>query len=120
MCYNFFRVLLITACTALLTVWTCTVGNTENEVTWVEIDGTTYGARADDRGPIGGGAGYTNMVTHGDYSVENLDESMEKVKQAGGEVTLPKTPIPGIGWFTYCKDPEGNLFGILQSDMNAK
>ena len=50
----------------------------------------------------------------------NIDESMEKVKKAGGEVTMPKTPIPGIGWFTYCKDPEGNLFGILQSDLNAK
>ena len=60
----------------------------------------------------------TNTVNT--ISVENLDESLEQIKKAGGEVTMPKTPIPGIGWFTYCKDPEGNLFGILQSDMSAK
>ncbi|MBU1708084.1 VOC family protein [bacterium] len=52
--------------------------------------------------------------------VKNIDASMENVKKAGGEVTSPKMPIPGIGWHAYCKDPEGNLFGILQSDMSAK
>ena len=53
-------------------------------------------------------------------SVGDIDASIEKVKKAGGEVTGPKMPIPGIGWHAYCKDPEGNLFGILQSDMSAR
>jgi len=33
---------------------------------------------------------------------------------------MPKTAIPGVGYFGYCVDPEGNLFGMLQADVNAK
>lgn len=60
----------------------------------------------------------TNTVNTIDVS--DIDEYMEKVKKASGEVITPKTAIPGIGWHAYCKDPEGNLFGILQSYMSAK
>jgi len=31
-----------------------------------------------------------------------------------------KTPIPGVGYFAYCEDTEGNLFGVMQADANAK
>ena len=31
-----------------------------------------------------------------------------------------KTPIPGVGYFGYCLDPEGNLFGMMQADTSAK
>ena len=31
--------------------------------TWVEIDGEICGATPDERGPIGGGVGYTGFVT---------------------------------------------------------
>ena len=30
--------------------------------TWIEIGGKRYGARADGRGPLGGGAGYGAVV----------------------------------------------------------
>jgi len=33
---------------------------------------------------------------------------------------VPKRAIPGIGYLAYCVDTEGNTFGILQSDQNAK
>jgi len=33
---------------------------------------------------------------------------------------MPKTPIPGVGYFAYCEDSEGNLFGVMQADKNAK
>jgi predicted enzyme related to lactoylglutathione lyase len=29
-------------------------------------------------------------------------------------------PIPGMGWLAYCKDTEGNIFGMMQGDPNAK
>ncbi len=38
----------------------------------------------------------------------------------GGKLIMPKTPIPGVGYFAYCEDPEGNLFGVMQADSNAK
>jgi predicted enzyme related to lactoylglutathione lyase len=28
-------------------------------------------------------------------------------------------PIPGVGWLAYCKDTEGNVFGIMQDDPQA-
>ena len=27
--------------------------------------------------------------------------------------------VPGIGWLAYFKDPEGNIFGAMQSDPTA-
>ena len=28
-------------------------------------------------------------------------------------------PVPGIGWLCYAKDPDGNIFGMLQPDHSA-
>jgi predicted enzyme related to lactoylglutathione lyase len=52
--------------------------------------------------------------------VSSLDEYVENVKAAGGSQVTPKTVIPGYGWFSYLKDTEGNLFGIIEPNMNAK
>ena len=51
--------------------------------------------------------------------VENLDAMVEKAVAAGGSVALPKMPIPTMGWLAYCKDTEGNLFGMMMMDSNA-
>ena len=52
--------------------------------------------------------------------VGNLDEAMASVTGNGGTICVPKMPIPGIGWLAYGKDPEGNIFGMMQADTNAK
>lgn len=51
--------------------------------------------------------------------VDSVETYVEKVEKAGGVVAVPKMAIPGIGWMAYFKDPEGNLFGIMQSDESA-
>jgi hypothetical protein len=28
--------------------------------------------------------------------------------------------VAGVGWLAYCKDTEGNLFGMMQADAGAK
>ena len=62
---------------------------TAEEPTRVEIDNTVYGARADQRGPIGGGAGYANIVTKGDYTVTDLDALLEALSKAkAGQVVF--------------------------------
>jgi predicted enzyme related to lactoylglutathione lyase len=33
---------------------------------------------------------------------------------------MAKTAIPGVGYFAYCEDTEGNLFGVMQADGKAK
>lgn len=53
-------------------------------------------------------------------SVINLDTTMEAVGKYGGVVVVPKMPIPTIGWLAYAKDPEGNIFGMMQPDPSAK
>lgn len=54
-------------------------------------------------------------------SVDNLDALLAKVDTIGGGalVCVPKMAVPGIGWLAYVKDPDGNIFGMLQADMNA-
>lgn len=47
-------------------------------------------------------------------SVDNIDRYIEKIKKAGGTMALDKMDVPGVGWLAYCKDPEENIFGILQ------
>jgi predicted enzyme related to lactoylglutathione lyase len=51
--------------------------------------------------------------------VSALDESVKKALSTGGAIALPKMPIPGIGWLAYCKDTEGNIFGMMQADPKA-
>ena len=52
--------------------------------------------------------------------VSDLDAMLGKLATAGGTVALPRMGIPGVGWLAYGKDTEGNLFGMMQSDPNAK
>jgi predicted enzyme related to lactoylglutathione lyase len=47
--------------------------------------------------------------------VESLDETMAKVTGAGGKVINEPNEIPGVGTHVYCQDPDGNLFGMMQS-----
>jgi predicted enzyme related to lactoylglutathione lyase len=53
-------------------------------------------------------------------SVSCLNESIEKVKDEGGKIVSPKRAIPGVGWFVYAEDTEGNIIGMMQEDKNAK
>jgi len=69
------------------------------------------------RGPINGDAVIAYVCT---VDVPNVDEYTEKATKAGGQLALPKMAIPGIGWLAYCKDTEGNIFGMMCRDANAK
>ena len=53
-------------------------------------------------------------------NVASLEEASEEITLAGGKLTTPRTAVPGIGYFRYCQDTEGNTFGIMQSDPDAK
>ncbi len=63
----------------------------------------------------------TNVkTTTNTIGVESVDTAVETVKKAGGKLVMPKTPIPTVGYFAYLEDTEGNLFGVMQPDQNAK
>lgn len=48
--------------------------------------------------------------------VPSIDDFIDKIRKAGGEVVMPRTEIPGVGFHAYCKDTEGNLFGIIENN----
>jgi len=52
-------------------------------------------------------------------SVASIEEAIERVKSAGGEVVNDKMPIPNVGYFALCKDTEGNLIGVFTADPSA-
>jgi uncharacterized protein len=51
--------------------------------------------------------------------VAALDDMIATVKANGGTVVAPRMTIPGVGYFAYCQDTEGNTFGMMQSDLSA-
>ncbi|MGZ4908021.1 MAG: VOC family protein [Halobacteriota archaeon] len=53
-------------------------------------------------------------------STTSVDESAKKVVDAGGSITMPKGPVPGVGYLIMCKDTEGTVFGIIELDPTAK
>ncbi|HKC78598.1 MAG TPA: VOC family protein [Nitrosopumilaceae archaeon] len=62
-----------------------------------------------------GQAGITNTI-----DVSSVDEFSKKIQSKDGKIIAPKMPIPGVGYFSQCMDTEGNVFGIIQFDKNAK
>lgn len=52
--------------------------------------------------------------------VPSVDEYVKKVESNGGSIVRPKMAVPGVGWMAYFKDPEGNLFGMMEEDSSAQ
>lgn len=73
--------------------------------------------------PVGGGMmsrrvpeqGVTNYI-----DVGSVEEHARKVEELGGKVVMPRTAVPGMGYFAVCVDTENNPFGLWQTDENAR
>ena len=52
------------------------------------------------------------------FAVDDINASAARVKDLGGTAGEP-APVPGMGWFSVCADPEGNGFGLWQVDSSA-
>ena len=68
--------------------------------------------------------GITRRPPHGmagvNYvDVESIEEYLDKVQAAGGQVLQTKIPIPGVGYIAICQDTEGNPLGFFQFDKSA-
>lgn len=69
------------------------------------------------KGAINGGfyqKGPQGTMPHIVISVDDLRQSIEAVKKAGGAIEGKPINIPGIGEFIMFKDSEGNRVGMLQ------
>ena len=47
--------------------------------------------------------------------VEDIDSTLEKIGTLGGSTVVAKQEIPGMGFFAYFKDTEGNVLGLWQN-----
>jgi predicted enzyme related to lactoylglutathione lyase len=52
--------------------------------------------------------------------VPSIDEYIKKVRNNRGIIVTPKHAVPGVGWAAYFKDPEGNMFGMMERDESAR
>lgn len=52
--------------------------------------------------------------------VASWEAGARALVEAGGRLLTEKTAIPGIGYFAYAADTEGNVFGIMESNPAAK
>jgi predicted enzyme related to lactoylglutathione lyase len=52
--------------------------------------------------------------------VNSVEEVLARAIALGGRLALPKMAVPGVGWLAYAKDPEGNIFGLHQTDPSAR
>ena len=46
---------------------------------------------------------------------EDIEATLAKVETLGGKTVVPKSDIPGMGWFAIFSDPTGNLIGLYTS-----
>ncbi|HXF73782.1 MAG TPA: VOC family protein [Actinomycetota bacterium] len=46
--------------------------------------------------------------------VDAIDDALARVEAGGGRVVTPRTEVPGVGWFAYVEDPEGNTLGLWE------
>ncbi len=59
-------------------------------------------------------AGAANIV-----DVPSLDLALMRIQDAGGTVIMSRQTLAGVGYLAYCRDTEGNAFGIMERDDTA-
>lgn len=52
--------------------------------------------------------------------VASFDETAELILKSGGQIAMPKFAVPNTCWQGYFIDPDNNVFGIFQVDLNAR
>ncbi|MBB4807132.1 putative enzyme related to lactoylglutathione lyase [Chryseobacterium defluvii] len=54
------------------------------------------------------------------FNVDDIDKTIEKIKISNGQILMPKTVIPYVGWIAKFLDTEGNLICIIQYDNSVR
>jgi uncharacterized protein len=69
------------------------------------------GALLQRQGEIDGEAVVAYVCT---VQTDDLGQVEQRVPQSGGTQVMDRMEIPEVGQLAYFKDPEGNIFGVLQ------
>jgi hypothetical protein len=49
----------------------------------------------------------------------DIEADLKKIEAAGGKLKVPKTEIPGQGWFAFFEDPTGNIVALYTANMQS-
>lgn len=52
--------------------------------------------------------------------VPSVDEYVARAPVLRGTASVPKMPIPTVGWLAYIRDRDGNILGLMQPDPLAR
>ncbi len=44
---------------------------------------------------------------------DDIEADLKKIESLGGKLMMPKTEIPGTGWFAMFSDPAGNTMALF-------
>ena len=47
--------------------------------------------------------------------VDSIDDTLQTVEKLGGATVVGKTPVGGMGFTAYVRDPEGNVIGLWET-----
>jgi hypothetical protein len=47
--------------------------------------------------------------------VDDIEATLAKASTLGGKTVVPKQEVPGMGWFAWFQDPEGNCIGLWKT-----
>ena len=68
-------------------------------------------------GPGGGFPEIADGFEPGDVMIlvgtSDIDASLSRAEQLGGKTVVPRTEIPGNGWYAVFEDPTGNNIGLF-------
>lgn len=56
-----------------------------------------------------------NQAVINTLEVDSLDEARARIEASGGKLVDGPNEVGGVGMHAYFSDPEGNLFGVMQS-----
>ena len=51
---------------------------------------------------------------------DDIEATLQQIEKLGGKTVVPKSPIPGMGWFAHFTDPSGNRIALFTDDMDVK
>lgn len=85
--------------------------------------GEYYLIMTEGENPVNGGMMQRQHAQQGIVNyigVPSVDEYASRVQQLGGNVVVPTSPIPGVGYFAIFQDTEGNVWGLFEDDSQAR
>lgn len=83
----------------------------------IQPSGPDYWLVTTEEGGIGGGLMQTRDEMPAYVTVyvstDDLEDSIRRVGELGGEMVVPPMEIPGVGTFAMVRDPGGNMIGLF-------